>query len=301
MAEFACKIMVFCCFWSTDGTKPATTRRVKERFQAIEDKTRQLKDILGQKRPDVQDFLDRFEMSWVRHDSALEGTVYEVHELSAALHPGAVAAEASLLPIVWEIRNHKAALDFIREEAKTSKKNAAITMTFVKRIHDLVTGNTPEAQQARALAERRERTEKELAKEREKQGFRKDMPLHRTYVHEIAQPAKIQPALEKLIDWTASADFRELHPIMQAARVQHGFIQIFPFTEGSGKVGRFLSNFILLRNGLLPAIIPATDRKEYFDTFRGSPAVFSKALMDWMENSLDNGIKYFRDLGRAYR
>lgn len=274
---------------------------MKERFQSIEEKTRQLRDLLTQRRPEVQDFLDRFEMSWVRHDSALEGTVYEVHELSAALHPGAVAAEASLLPIVWEIRNHKAALDFIREESKTSKKNAAITMTFVKRIHDLVTGNTPEAQQARALAERRERTEKELAKEREKQGFRKDMPLHRTYVHEIAQPSKIQPNLEKLIDWTATADFRELHPILQASRVQHGFIQIFPFTEGSGKVGRFLSNFILLRNGLMPVIIPSTDRKEYFDTFRGSPMVFSKALMDWMENSLDNGLKYFRDLGRAYR
>lgn len=274
---------------------------MKERFQVIEDKTRQLKDILSQKRPEVQDFLDRFEMSWVRHDSALEGTVYEVHELSAALHPGAVAAEASLLPIVWEIRNHKAALDYVAEEAKTSKKNAALTMTFVKRIHDLVTGNTPEAQHARALAERRERTEKELAKEREKQGFRKDMPLHRTYVHEIAQPSKIQPSLEKLIDWTSSADFRELHPIMQAARIQHGFIQVFPFTEGSGKVGRFLSNFVMLRNGLMPIIIPSTDRKEYFDTFRGSVLVFSKALMDWIENSLDNGIKYFRDLGRAYR
>ena len=67
---------------------------MKERFQSIEDKTRQLRDLLGQRRPEVQDFLDRFEMSWVRHDSALEGTVYEVHELSAALHPGAVAAEA---------------------------------------------------------------------------------------------------------------------------------------------------------------------------------------------------------------
>jgi len=274
---------------------------VKERFQAIEEKTKRLRDSLTQRRPEVQDFLERYEMSWVRHDSALEGTVYEVHELSAALHPGAVAAEASLLPIVWEIRNHKAALDFVREESKIGKKNAALTMTFVKRLHDLVTGNTPESQQARALAERRERTDKELAKEREKQGFRRDMPLHRTYVHEIAQPAKIQPALEKLIDWTASAEFRELHPIMQAARVQHGFIQIFPFTEGSGKVGRFLANYLLLRNGFFPVIIPATDRKEYFDTFRGSPVVFAKAMMDWMENALDNGIKFFKDLNRVYR
>ncbi len=273
----------------------------KERFQQIEDKTKRLRVYLSQKRPEVQDFLDRFEMSWVYHDSALEGTVYTPQELQAALHPGAVAAEASLLPIVWEVRNHKAAVDFIREEAKTARKHAPLTMTFVRRVHDLVSGNTPEAQAARAQAERRERTEKELAKEREKQGFRRDMPLHRTYFHEILQPAKIQVALEKLIDWTASADFRELHPIMQAARVQHQFIQIFPFTEHSGKVGRMLSNHVLMRSGFLPSVVVAVDRQKYYEAFRGSVHAFANLIMDSMENSIDNGLKYFKDLTRAYR
>ena len=274
---------------------------MKERFQSIEDKTKRLKELLNLKRPEVQDFLERFEMSWVYHDSALEGTVYTPQELGAALVPGAVAAEASLLPIVWEIRNHKNALEVVRDEAKASKKNAALTMTFVKRVHDLMSGNTPEAQTARALAERRERTDKELAKEREKQGFRKDMPLHRTYFHEIAQPGKIQGQLEKLIDWTATAEFRELHPIMQASRVQHQFIQIFPFTENSGKVGRMLSNFLMLRNGLMPAVVVSVDRQKYYESFRGSLTSFANLLMDSMENSLDNGTKFFRDLSRVYR
>ena len=39
------------------------------------------------------------------------------------------------------------------------------------------------------------------------------------------------------MDYTASAEFREYHPIQQAAAVQHEFLQIFPFTEHSGKVG----------------------------------------------------------------
>lgn len=276
-------------------------RAVKERFQSIEDKTKQLRSVLTQKRPDVQDFLDRFEMAWVHHDCALEGSIYTPQELTAALHPGAVVAEASLLPIVWEIRNHKAAVDFIREEAKTSKKHAALTMTFIRRIHDLLTGNTPEAQAARAQAERRERTEKELAKEREKHGFRKDIPLHKTYLHEIAQPAKVQPMLEKMIDWTATSEFRELHPILQAGRVQHQFIQIFPFTETSGKIGRMLTNFILMRNGFLPCVIVKVDRSKYYESFRSSFTAFSNLMMDSMENSLDNGLKYFKDLARFYR
>lgn len=274
---------------------------MKERFQAIEDKTKKLKEVLALKRPEVQDFLDKIEMAWVHHDCALEGSIFSPQELTAALHPGAVVAEASLLPIVWEIRNHKAAVDFIREEAKSSKKHGAITMSFVRRLHELLSGSTPEAQAARAQAERRERTEKEMAKERERAGFRKDIPLHKTYLHEIAQPAKVQPQLEKLLDWTASSEFRELHPLLQAARVQHEFIKIFPFTDTSGKLGRMLTNYILLRNGFMPVIIVSVDRSKYYETFRSSFTTFSNLMMDSMENSLDNGLKYFRDLQRFYR
>jgi Fic family protein len=276
--------------------------RVKERYQYIEEKNEALRDILASKKVASQDFLEKFEMSWVYHDNALEGVVYTGQELMAALRPGAIAAEASLMPIVLEIRNHKSCLEYLREEAKSiSKKTGGVTMTQVRRIHDLLAGNTPEAQAARAAAERRERSEKELAKERERAGLRKDMPLHRTYFHEIAQPAKILPMLEKLIDFTATAEFREQHPILQSARVQHQFIQIFPFAEHSGKVGRMLSNLILLRSQMFPSVIHSIDRQKYYEAFRGTVGSFSNLMMDAMENSLDNALKYFRDDARKYK
>src|SRR5688500_1121515 len=107
-------------------------------------------------------------MSWIYPDAALEGTVYSPHELAAALEPNVAPTEASMVPVILEIRNQKAACDFIREEAKsTGKKPLNITVTLIKRIHDLLIGNTPEAQAARSATERRERTEKELAKERD--------------------------------------------------------------------------------------------------------------------------------------
>jgi Fic family protein len=223
--------------------------------------------------------------------------------LNAALR-GEVAkpAEASLMPLILEIRNHKAAVDYVREEANSSgKKVAQITLTQIKRIHDLLSGNTPEAQAARALTERREKTERELAKEKEKSGYRKDMPLHRTYFHEIAQPAKIQPLLEKLVDYMGSAEFRELHPIEQSAGVQHQFLHIFPFTEHSGKVGRMCSNLVLLRHHYLPCVIHSIDRQSYYEALRGSAANFRLLLVEAMENSLDNALKYFRDHSRRYR
>nr|WP_228558412.1 Fic family protein [Myxococcus sp. AB056] len=276
---------------------------VKERYQDIDEKNETLRGYLDiyKDKPDAREFLDKMEMSWIYHDAALEGVVYTHQELMAALFPHRTSAEASMIPVVLEIRNHKAVCDFIREEAAGAKKQAQITLTTIKRMHDLFLGNTPEAQTERARMERRERTEKELAKERDRSGLRKDMPLHRTYFHDISQPAKIQPELEKLVDYTASAEFREFHPIKQAATVQHKFVQIFPFTEHSGKVGRMCSNLILLRNGYMPAVIHSIDRQRYYESFRGPAAGFRTVLMDAMENSLDNGMKYFRDLGRKYK
>ncbi|KFA93655.1 MULTISPECIES: Fic family protein [Archangium] len=275
---------------------------MKERYQEIDEKNETLRDYLGIFKDRSRDFLEKFEMSWIYHDAALEGTVYTQQELVSALFPERASMDPAMIPVVLEVRNHKAACDFLREDAaSTGKKQTQITLTTIKRIHDLLCGNTPEAQQARANIERRERTEKELAKERERSGYRKDMPLHRTYFHEISQPAKIQPALEKLVDYTGSAEYREFHPIKQAAVVQHKFMQIFPFTENSGKVGRMLTNLVLLRNGYMPAIIHSIDRQRYYESLRGAEGVFRALLMDAIENSLDNGVKYFKDMSRRYK
>ena len=274
---------------------------MKERYQDIDDKNDALRELLAE-HPKAAEFMARFERAWVYHDNALEGVVYNEQELAAGLDPSGAPPEASLLPAVLDIRNHKAAIDFIREEARTSgRKASAVPMATVKRIHDLLLGNTPEAQAMRAQLERRERTEKELAKERERAGLRKDMPLHRTYFHDIAQPAKIQGLLDKLIEFTGTTEFREYHPIKQAATFQFQFLQVFPFSEHSGKVARMTSNLILARHGYLPCIIHSIDRQRYYESFRGTPASFRILMMDAMENSLDNGLKYFRDQARRYR
>ena len=272
---------------------------MKERYQDIESKTAELAELMKQMPKLARDFQDKFEMSWIYHDAALEGVVYTPPELQAALHPAGTPAEAQMMPIILEIRNHREVCRFIREEAAaTGRKSHQITLTTIKRMHDLFCGNTPEAQAARAAIERREKSEKELAKERDRAGYRKDMPLHRTYFHEIAAPAKIQPMLEKLVDYTGSAEFREDHPIRQAGTIQHRFLQIFPFAETSGKVARMLSNLIFLTHALDPVIIHSIARQRYYESFRGSAGSFRGLLLDAMENSLDNGLKYFREAAR---
>ena len=122
---------------------------MKERYQDIDDKNESLREFFAE-HSKAREFLDRFEMSWVYHDNALEGVVYAPPELQAALHPEG-PPDASMVPAVLDIRNQKAAMDYIREEAKAAgRKQSAVSMAVLKRIHDLLLGNTPEAQAARA-------------------------------------------------------------------------------------------------------------------------------------------------------
>src|SRR3954454_6991903 len=77
--------------------------------------------------------------------------------------------------------------------------------------------------------------------------LRRDMPLHRTYFHDIVQPVQIQPALEQLFDLMNGEEFGRMHPIKQATHSHHRFMEIFPFSDLSGKVGRMLMNVMLIR------------------------------------------------------
>jgi hypothetical protein len=46
---------------------------VKERYQDIDDRNEELKDFLASHKA-AKDFLDRYEMSWIYHDSALKAS-----------------------------------------------------------------------------------------------------------------------------------------------------------------------------------------------------------------------------------
>ena len=54
---------------------PPSRPHLKERYQDIDDKNEALRELLAD-HPKAAEFLSRFEMSWVYHDTALEGVVY---------------------------------------------------------------------------------------------------------------------------------------------------------------------------------------------------------------------------------
>ena len=117
-----------------------------------------------------------------------------LRELKAAIDQR-IISDVTLIPMYEEVRNHKTAVDFVRE-ASVAKKPPAVDLDLVRKLYALL---TPE----------------EAAKG---YPYRRENPLHRLYYHEIAAPEKITYRMRKLGEWMESDEFADLHPITRAVK-----------------------------------------------------------------------------------
>jgi len=245
---------------------------MRTRYVDIDDR---MEDLAERMRGDPElatEFLYRYELSWLYHENALEGVVYSSQELETALAEPTLT-DATFVSALTEIRNHKAAIDFVREEAKAKKLKLGAALA--KRLYEML----GQGIEGRALPD-----------------YRKDMPLHRAYFHEIAQPARIVPLLQKLFDACESSEFRNSHPLQQATKLHHGFMQVFPYTENSGRVARLIANLVLLHQGYrLPVIVHATDRQRYYESLRLPETTLRDLTVEALDNALSQAEKLFSE------
>lgn len=251
----------------TTKKKPTPPPPEPPKALSVEDRTALLDDRLRGAPPEAQaKYLADLDMSWIAHDSALEGVVYTLAELRSAMgaNEAEVAFDSSLQPVVEEIRRHREALNFVREQA--TKKRVPITVDVVKRIYCVL---HPEEGDVKTVK------------------YRKDIPQHRLYFHEYAPPDKIAYKLRQVIDWVNDPETRRTRtPIRLAARAHYDIVRIFPFPTDSGKVARLVMNLLLLRGGCPPAIIHSTERQRYYEALKGSSTTMHSIVQDAVENSL---------------
>lgn len=241
----------------------------RTRYLDLDDRNEDARELMRQRPREAKSFMEKFELSWVYHENALEGMVLTHAELRQAFEPAGII-DSSMVHTYQEIRNQRAAIDFVRGEAKA--KAVKYNLTLVKKLYEILYTNLPNRMPPQ---------------------YRKDMPLHRTYFHDIVQPQQIVPGLEQLFDFMASEEFRKMHPVKQATHSHHRFMELFPFSDLSGKVGRMMMNLILLRAGYMPVIVHSMERQKYYEGLRLPATQFGHVIMDAMDNSLDNVFKAF--------
>jgi len=204
-------------------------------------------------------------MSWVYHDSALEGVVYTFQELKTAIDPNmSVVADSGLQPVCDEIRRHRQAIEYVRELSE--KKRVPINVDTIKKIYCIL---HPEEGDVKTVK------------------YRKDIPQHRLYFHEYAAPDKIAYKARQVIDWLNGPEPKKLKsPIRIAARVHYDLLRVFPFPQDSGKVSRLLMNVLLMRAGHPPAIIHSTERQRYYEALKGQLPIIVSMVSESIMNAL---------------
>ena len=215
----------------------------------------------------LKDYQDKLDVSWIFHDHALEGVVLSYSELKAAIDQR-IISDVSLIPMYEEVKNHKVAVDFIRE-AVQSKKPPIVDIELVRKIYGIL---TPEA----------------VAKGCP---YRKENPLHRLYYHDIAPPEKIVPAVRKLGEWIDDPANRHLHVIEKVASLHSKFMAIFPWAKESGRTIRVASNLLLQEAGYPIAIIHSIDRQRYYESLRGDHIGLTSLYLEAVQTTAETEMR----------
>ena len=253
------------------------TDSLAEALERLDVKASQVRQCMVDSSKDqIREFWSQLDLSTIYHDWALEGQVVNLEELDTALDSRTIT-DANNLPLNAAIRSHKEALDTARELA--TRKELSFSSDLVYQFHSFFG------------------SDKELAKGKQ---YRQEIPLHRAYFHEICHPEKIETNMDKLLQWLNDPeDLVGMHPLEWAGRFHYRFMHIFPFVETSGKVGRTVMNMILVRHGLLPAVIHATERQRYYEAIRQSQTELLLLLIESANSSLDAAQKYLRSAAMA--
>lgn len=248
-----------------------------EALERLDDKAQSVRHaMVNAPKEQITAFWNQLDLSTIYHDWALEGQVVSPEELDAALDERAVT-DVNSIPQNIAIRKHRQALELSRELA--TRRQIAFTPTLFHELHALFSSNPSDGKVA---------------------PYRKDIPLHRSYFHEICDPVKIDTNMHRLIDWMNDPeDAVALHPVEWVTKFHFRFMHIFPYVETSGKIARTLSNMILTRYGYLPAVIHATERQRYYEVIRQSQKDLEELITESAISSLEAAYKFIRSAAMA--
>ena len=253
------------------------TDSLAEELERLDIKAREVRQcMIGASKDQIREFWSQLDLSTIYHDWALEGQVLSLEELDVALDARSIT-DANNLALNSAIRAHKECLNTARELA--TRKDLVFNTELFREFHSAFTNDAESAKTGR---------------------YRKEIPLHRAYFHEICHPSKIQSNMRLLLDWLNDPEeLVVVHPLEWSAKFHYRFMHIFPFVDTTGKVGRTTMNMVLIRHGFLPAIIHATERQRYYESIRQSQTELLQLLIESANSSLDAAQKYLRSAAMA--
>ena len=192
------------------------------------------------------DFIEYNEILFSAHSCAIEGNSFSVDETRTLKEKGlGMIPHGKTLFEAFEILDHFQAYEYL-----LNNLDKPLTEELLKETHRLLTEHTLEY-----------KTRNDEVPSKPGEYTTVDMCAGDTI---FGEHEKLIRQVPRLLESTQSAiDSGEVHPMVIAAKF-HGFYEyLHPFRDGNGRLGRLMSNFILLKMGQPLLIIPSSNREEY--------------------------------------
>ncbi len=205
-----------------------------------------------------EESFENFLINFAVNSTAIEGNTITLQEAHRLIKEKIIPKNRTLRE-VYDLTNTKKTFNFLINE------NPKITLDLIEKIHDLLLENIDK-----------------------RKGFRN---------HEIkiaGQPFKPSPArylradMKLLLGWY-NDNRKKIHPLALATLFHHKFEKIHPFSDGNGRTGRMISNYMLIENNYPPFVISRRFRKEYLDTMNKADNATKKSL-------ISTDMKYYKGL-----
>lgn len=192
------------------------------------------------------DFIEYNEILFSAYSCAIEGNRFSVDETRTLKEKGlGMIPHGKTLFEAFEILDHFQAYEYL-----LNNWDKPLTEELLKETHRLLTEHTLEY-----------KTRNDEVPSKPGEYTTVDMCAGDTI---FGEHEKLIRQVPRLLESTQSAiDSGEVHPMVIAAKF-HGFYEyLHPFRDGNGRLGRLMSNFILLKMGQPLLIIPSSHREEY--------------------------------------
>ena len=185
------------------------------------------------------------------HSCAIEGNSFSVDETRTLKEKGlGMIPEGKTLLEAFEMLDHFSAFEYI-----VGNLDKTLNEELLKECHRLLTEHT--------LSYRTKHDDNPSAPG---QYTTVDMCAGDTLFGDHEKLIKRVPVL--LESTQRALDEGSVHPMIIAAKF-HGFFEyLHPFRDGNGRLGRLMTNFILLKKGLPILIVPIEKRAEYITALK---------------------------------
>jgi len=214
----------------------------------------------------LKDLFDRFTANFTYESNAIEGNSLTLKDVSIVMFDNATV-EGKDLREIYETRNSRKVVDLML------KKKLEITHSDIKKVHRLLMRDIDTTL-----------------------GYKK-LPNYLFGRNvETTSPERVEEEITKLIEWYKESRKSE-HPLKISALFHGKLERIHPFEDGNGRVGRILSNVILINDGHPPLIIRKSQRESYLKVLEASDAGSQINLERFF---LDKYKKTFRSFFKVY-